>query len=414
MIGRISRVMACVCLLVSMTGMAAESGIESATDKLAQAVRDGTIKLSFRYRFGYMDDGGFDDNAYASTLRTRLSFVPRLNEDWSFLVEFNDVQHVGNDTFNDTRNGKTERPVEPDPRGTDLNQALVRYSGIRNTDIIFGRQRINRFGQRYVGGVDWRQNEQTFDSISAAYGTEGPLRVFYSYVFQVNRVFGPEKGTPARELDSKTHLLDAAYSFNQAVNLGGYVYLMDLEADSFSNATVGIRLNGKIPVGEDWKFGYMAEFARQQDYGDNPVSYDADYYWLEANADWRRFGAAIGIEVLGGGDVAGSGFRTPLATLHKFQGWADRFVGVGGTGLQSGIEDFYVGATARLLGGKFLVRYHDFKAQKGSGTLGTEWDASAQWSFARYYGLLLKMASYDAEDFSVNSTRFWVQMLASF
>lgn len=391
------------------------------TGMVAKAIEDGTIKLSFRYRFEFVDEDGFDDDAYANTLKSRLTFAPQLNEDWGVLVEFDDVRQLFADrSYNDTRNGRTNRPGVFDPEGTDLNQALVRYTGIDNTALIFGRQRINRGDQRYIGGVGWRQNEQTYDSVSAAYGEEGPFQAFYSYVFQVNRIFGPDSGTPAKDLDSNTHLLDARYSFSKALNLSGYTYLIDLDTDAFSNWTTGIRVDGNAAVSDDLKLSYVAEYAYQEDYADNPVSYDASYYLLQGGVGFSIVDLAVGYEVLGSNSDAGSAFRTPLATLHKFQGWADRFVGVSSNGSYaaalggSGIEDFYISAAANFLHGRFAIVYHDFEAETGGGSWGEEWDASAKWGLGDHYGLLLKLASYDADDFATDQTKFWVQLTADF
>ena len=44
----------------------------------------------------------------------------------------------------------------------------------------------------------------------------------------------------------------------------------------------------------------------------------------------------LGYEVLEGGNAAGKAFRTPLATLHKFQGWADKFIGPSTSGTPAG------------------------------------------------------------------------------
>ena len=261
----------------------------------------------------------------------------------------------------------------------------------------------------------WRQNEQTYDSIAVGYGAEGPFKAFYSYVWNVNRIFGPERGSPARELDSNSHLIDAKYSFNKALNLGGYLYFIDLDdAPSFSNRTFGIRLDGAAPLSEDFKVNYVAEYAYQEDHGSNKSKFDADYYFVKGGLDWQQFGFFMGFEVLGGGDESGAGFRTPLATLHKFQGWADRFIGRSNTGSNEGIEDLYVGVSAKLIGGKFQVIYHDFNEENGSGNLGKEWNASANWSFAKHYGVLLKFASYDADEFSEDITKFWIQLTAAF
>jgi len=416
-------------IVIVLAGVAMLAGPASAEDDngitgmVAKAIEDGTINLSFRYRFEFVDDDGFSEDAYANTLKSRLTFAPQLTEDWGVLVEFDDVRQLGADrSYNDTRNGRTNRPAVFDPEGTDLNQALVRYTGFENTALTLGRQRINRGTQRFIGGVGWRQNEQTYDSFSAGYASEGGFKAFYSYVFQVNRIFGPDSGSPPEDLDSDTHLLDASYKFNDLFNLSGYAYLVDLDTDAFSNWTTGIRADGRTTVGDDVKLSYVAEYAYQEDYENNPVSYDADYYLLQGGVGFSVVDFAVGYEVLGSNNEAGSAFRTPLATLHKFQGWADRFAGVSGSGSYaglsgSGIEDFYISAAADFLSGRFTLVYHDFEAETGGGSWGEEWDASAAWKFGKHYGLLVKLASYDADDFPANEAdvlKFWAQLTANF
>lgn len=406
-------------MAVVLAGPAVGENEGGITGAVAQAVEDGTIKLSFRYRFEFVDEDEFSNDAYANTLKSRLTFAPNFGDDWGVVLEFDDVRHIGSSKFNDTRNNNTNRPSVLDPEGTDLNQALVRYTGFDNVTLGLGRQRINRGNQRFIGGVGWRQNEQTYDSFLAAYGDEGAFQAFYSYVFQVNRIFGPDSGTPPEDLDSDIHLLDLKYKFSDALKLSGYGYYMDFDdADALSNLTVGFRADGQLPLREDLRFSYIGEYAYQEDEGDNPVSYDADYYLLQAGVGFSVLDFAAGYEVLGGNNEADAAFRTPLATLHKFQGWADRFAGVTGSGsLDSGIEDFYISASAKFLKGKFTIVYHDFEGETGGGSLGEEWDASASWKFGDHYGLLLKLASYDADEFPANEAdvfKFWAQFTAAF
>ena len=310
------------------TGDSAEDTAQGITDQLAQAVDDGTLSLSFRYRYEFVDQDSFDKDAHANTLRTRLVFAPKLNDDWSFLLNFDDVRHIGSSKFNDTRNGKTERPAVLDPKGTDLNQAAVKFTGLDKATIVLGRQAMPRYNKRFIGGVEWRQNEQTFDSISIDYDFTDKFTGFYSYVAQVNRIFGPDTGSPPEDLDTSLNLLDATYTFAPEAVLTGYGYFLDFDdADSLSNQTLGARLTGAFKLQEDLSLAYAAEYAYQEDFGDNPVSYDANYYLLEAGLNWDIFGIKAGYEVLEGGDAPGEGFRTPLATLHAFEGWADKFVG---------------------------------------------------------------------------------------
>jgi hypothetical protein len=88
----------------------------------------------------------------------------------------------------------------------------IRYTGWENATILLGRQRINRTNQRFIGGVGWRQNEQTYDSLSLGYQFNSKLNGYYAYVAQVNRIFGPDSGSPPEDLDTKIHLIDLDYT----------------------------------------------------------------------------------------------------------------------------------------------------------------------------------------------------------
>ena len=57
-------------------------------------------------------------------------------------------------------------------------------------------------------------------------------------------------------------------------------------------------------------------------------------------------GFKAGYEVLEGAPTGGLAFVTPLATLHKFQGWADKFLATPA----SGIEDAYIAVFGNALG----------------------------------------------------------------
>ena len=89
------------------------------------------------------------------------------------------------------------------------------------------------------------------------------------------------------------------------------------------------------------------------------------------------------------------GFTTPLATLHKFQGWADKFL----TTPANGIEDTYVNATANLkaIGGMdslgIVLSYHDYQAEEVSADYGSEWNASIAAKLKKV-NFMLKYADY--------------------
>ncbi len=344
---------------------------------------------------------------------------------------------IGSD-FNDTRNGKSQYPVVADPKGTDLNLASLTFTGLEGGKIVLGRQRINRENQRFIGTVAWRQNEQTFDSLSIDYAFTDKFKAFYGYVDRVKRIFGPDDPLPtlptqalSANFSSNSHLLDASYTFSPLFRLTGYAYLLDLEndllpsptpfsiglgtSDSFSSQTLGVRLTGKQDLNGDMIFSYAAEFAAQQDYEDNPNNYDENYYLLEAGLDWAKYGFKLGYETLEGSGVVGESFQTPLATLHKFNGWADLFL----VTPDGGLEDLYIQGTAKALGGKFSLIYHDFSAQTGSSDYGSELDFVASWSFMKNYSVLAKFALFEVDNSSPISaqtdiSKFWLQLSANF
>ena len=153
-------------LLTAFLG-AATSQAQAATT-FSEAITQGDLGISFRYRFEHVDQDNFDKNAMASTLRTRLNFK---TDDWKgfgLFVEFDYVAKIGWNDYNAAAGNtpdKTEYPVVADPKGPDLNQAYIQWENYKNT-IRGGRQRIIYNNARFVGNVGWRQNEQTYDAAS--------------------------------------------------------------------------------------------------------------------------------------------------------------------------------------------------------------------------------------------------------
>jgi hypothetical protein len=370
---------------------------------------DGKLNLSFRYRYELVDQEGFAKDAHASTLRTRLTYQSPFYSDFGFLVEFDDVRVVGNDLYNSTRNGNTNRPVVADPEGTEVNQALVTYKGFENTLIRAGRRRIKLDNDRFIGNVGWRQNAQTYDSLSISNLSLPNTTIEYAYIGNVNRIFGPNDGTPPANYDSDSHILNAKYSMWPNLDITAYAYLLDLEnAPAASNRTLGIRVVGSNVVNDRISIGYTIEYADQGDYGDNPNDYSADYILLEGVLTTGGVTAKLGYEVLGGGAV--QAFQTPLATLHAFQGWADKFLATP-TG---GIEDLYVSVAKKYRGTSYSVVYHRFDPETGGPNYGSEWDLVVKRPFAERYSIGLKYANYNASSHATDTQKLWVMFGAKF
>jgi hypothetical protein len=398
---------------------------EGATD-LASAITSGKLSIAGRYRFEHVADDDVPgdpadeptDDANASTLRLRLNYRTGQWNGWSAFAEFDHVFHVLIDDFNSgagTSPNRTEYSTVADPEGSDLNQMYLDYSANDDWKFRFGRQRILLDNQRFVGGVGWRQNEQTYDAFTLNTKAISKTALSYSYLNQVRRIFGQTVPGGKAALDG--HLLNARISVSDSFSVTPYYYLLDYKDAAFlanSTSTFGIRLAGSIKVG-DGKVTLLGEFASQSDAGDNPNSYDADYLHLTAMFAMKNgLSLGLGYESLGADSDAGTAFRTPLATLHAFNGWADQFLGTP-TG---GLEDTYF--TVKYKAGKWNLTgvYHDFSAEASSSDYGDEFDISAGRSLGERYGVLFKGAFFSHDSSSplnkFDTDKFWIMLTASY
>ena len=380
---------------------------------LKDAITDGKLSFSARYRFEHVDDDARPEEAHASTIRARLGYTTKTFNDFQVGIEIDHVEALGGDNYDDLHGDTTDHAVVADPEGTEVNQAWISYSGIDNTVFKVGRQRINLDNQRFVGGVGWRQNEQTYDSVKISNTSLKDTTIQYAHISNVNRIFGPNDGragTPAADanFDSNTNILNVKYSGLGIGTLSAYAYLLDFDdAAAISTKTFGARFSGS--QGDKTKFLYTAEYARQSDYKDNPKSFDADYYTLEAGIQAKGVTAKLGMEVLGADDDKGA-FTTPLATLHKFQGFADKFLVTPG----DGVEDLYASVFTKVFGAKVGIIYHDFEAEEGSSDYGDEIDLVIAKQVHKNVHVLLKYANYNAENFGTDTQKAWLQVLMKF
>ena len=252
-------------------------------------------------------------------------------------------------------------------------------------------------------------NDQTYDGLSITNTSLPETVIEYAYIDKVNKIFGPDNGTPPADFKSNSHILNLKYAWLPDWNLTAYAYLLDLEdAPSRSNKTFGIRAIGTVDVNESITTSYTVEYAHQTDHGDNPTNYNVDYYLLEGALTIAGITGKLGYEVLGGGSV--EAFQTPLATLHAFQGWADKFLE---TPMQ-GIEDLYASIATKFHGANISVIYHRFNPEAGGPDYGSEWDLAIKIPFAKRYSIVLRYANYDARNFGTNTQKGWVMFSANF
>ncbi|GAB1264975.1 hypothetical protein NBRC116493_21250 [Aurantivibrio infirmus] len=385
---------------ICLTGaaLALISPVSFGAESITEVFEESKITLNLRLRFEDVDVDGVNDRDLLS-LKTRLTYSTGELKGLSGLLEMDDVTH-----FSDFEGGVA------DPEGTEVNQVYLAYKNW-DTTFKYGRQRIILDNQRFVGGVGFRQNEQTYDGFSVSNTSIGDTEFFLANIDNVNRIFG--ESVAIGDHENSTILFNAKYSGLSFGAITAYAYLMDnKDAAGLSNDTYGIRFAGKQDI-----FSYALEYATQSDADNNPANYDANYTLVEGGAKLGPVNVTLGYEVLGTDGTNGR-FITPLATLHAFQGWTDVFLGGGSGNVAGGIEDIYLKAAAKFAGLNFLVIYHQLGADDDSANGGID-DYGSEIGFQvakswEHYGLSFKIADYSADDFALDTRKFWLTATAKF
>jgi hypothetical protein len=389
--------------------MADDTSFNSGVKK---ALADSKVNISFRARYEGVDEdganGASDTDATALTLKSRITLKTGAYKNWSLGVEVDNVTAAVDDYNDLTLSYIGSDSVVADPEGTDVNQAYLQYN-TGKVKITAGRQRILHNNQRFVGGVGWRQNEQTYDGYRIQYAASDALSIDYSFIHNANRIFA-SNSKKADNLSGAFHLANAAYKINKAHKISAFAYVLDFDtAHAMSSSTYGALYNGKFGA-----VNVNLSAATQSDTGDNTVSYDASYYNAEIGTKLGSVTVLGGIEVLGS-DNGKAAFSTPFATLHKFQGFADKFLGTGSsTGMANGVEDTYITVKTKLNGIKLAATYHDLASDEGSIDYGTELDLVAAYKFKKNYNLLVKFSSYSSDDLSTDTSKLWLQVATKF
>ena len=407
-------------LAVVVTVMAAApaaAGSSEFNSKIEDALQGDWGKISFniRWRFEYVDQQD-KDISRGDPIRLRLGYLtPKWYELQGF-GEFEGNTPVFLNDYNSLRNGKAQYAVIADPGEAELNQGWLAFSGIPDTVIKAGRQKIVYNNHRFIGNVGWRQMEQTFDAAGIVNQTFKNTDLKFAFVSNVRTI-------TSKNVDMTSPLLNVSYAFPGIGKLTAYGYWLDYDDDhnsgpfsfAFSTQTYGIRFNGSTSLVNNLNLLYTAEYAYQADYKNNPVDYNANYFHFLGGIKIPKVGAGfsdiiakIGWEYLGSDN--GAGLQTPLGTNHAFQGWADQFL----VTPSDGVVDLYGALGTTLWGVNLLGVYHQFDAAKGSADYGNEIDAQITKAFGEHYSLLAAYANYFANDFKTDTWKFWLQAAINF
>lgn len=398
----ISLLSASVALALTHAALAAEPAGATPGDAIAEIFSKGKVSLSARPRLELVDQSNRRDTD-AATLRTALSFTTAPYRGFTAMIEAEDVSVLpGSDyaTFPGLSPNVQSRAVIVDPEGTEINQAWLAYRAGDST-LTLGRVNLVIDNARFIGNVGWRQNNQTYDGAVAQGKLAKNLSYTYGYLAHVNRIFGDD--IPGGNWDSDSHVANLSYGGLPWARLTGYAYLLDFDnAAVNSTATYGLSLAGS--QGGDFKLTYRAEYAVQSDYGASALDYSTDYLAVELSAGKKVLSGGIGYEQLGTDNNVG--FKTPLATLHAFNGWADVFLNTPDGGLRDTYAKVVSAFTPKL---SLLAFYHTFDTDTGI-DLGDELDLQVAYTINKHLSALVKYADFRSDSTLPDVRRIWMQV----
>lgn len=373
--------------------------------------------IDIRARYEWVDQApppaALTSTANATTVRARLGAETGKAWNTALLAE-GEFLSVVSDRYRSDASvpGFAFYPVVADPEAYELNRLQLTNTSIANTTLTLGRQRLLLDDQRFVGNVGWRMNEQTFDALRVVNKPGGGnLTLDFTYSNRANRIFGAD--SPQGAYRGDIALANVAYQFRVG-KLTGFGYFLDFDPiTSFvtgaglnatqkaglnparvSSQTLGARFAGTYNISKI-RLAYSASWANQKDYGSYKSSRPAgqqqfsnDYYAAELIGTYRLYSLGAGVENLEGDGV--QGFQTPLATLHKFQGWVDKFL----TTPAKGINDQYLTAGVTTKSIKpfetvaLTVMEHTYKSTLGGLDLGEEFNVQLSAKYSRFTGTL--------------------------
>ncbi|WP_300543678.1 hypothetical protein [Maricaulis sp.] len=370
---------------------------------LAGQAEHDPYSLNMRLRHETVDQDGLPETASALTLRTRFGLQTPPRDGVTFLVEAENTVHLI-DNFADTVAPRPGYPVVADPEVTELNRFQIDWRGDSGVGVTIGRQWFVMDDQRFAGPVGFRQNSQSVDAIRLRSGHVWPVALDYAYIDRVHRIFGDDH--PAGEFDSASHAAEARGE-TPLGTLSAFGLLLDFEnAPGLSSQTYGLRLTGTHEA-----VAYRLEYARQFAHAGNTASFELDYLRVEGDYDAGHYTVGGGIEILGGDGI--TGFQTPLATLHKFQGAADVFLNTPADGLR----DIYLRGQwsfPHAVPGPLSLGFawHDFASDDGGTGYGSEIDLVAGLSLTERVSAEAKAAVFDGDAGGpVDRTKIWLSLV---
>lgn len=386
-----------------------------AEDVFTDAVKAGKATFQVRPRFEFVDDDGAAtaDPAKAFVVRTVLGYKLAPIAGITAYAEAEDIRALGDDYHVPVVQPNAAFATVVDSESTAVNQAWLSGYGFK-----VGKQKMVYNNSRFIGDVAFRQDDQTFTAISYEKAKLlSWLDVQASYASKVAMINGqsgdirlPVVNVKARTpVGANVTLFWAGLEGKEAAGLT--VPMAGLIANTGKDKSREYRVI-KID-GKQGKFLYDLSYGKQVAYADGTAVNvpDADYRDIQLGYDFGPLVVKLQQETLE------QGFQTPLATLHVFNGWADRFL-VTPTG---GLVDTNIKFSGKAAGLGLALAIHQFEAESGGTTFGTEIDASVTKTFTPNWSAMVKVAQFDgsgdittgnaaAQAYSKDLLKTWVQV----
>lgn len=362
---------------------------------LVSAIKDGKTTFQVRPRFEFVDDDALAppvsptgaDPAKAFTVRTVLGYKTAPIAGITAYAEGENITALADDYNVPVVQLNAKYANVVDPESTAINQAWLAGYGFK-----VGKQKVVYNNARFIGDVGFRQDDQVFTAISYEKAKLlSWLDLQASYANKVAMINGQ---------DGEIRLPVVSLKARAPMGANVTVFWAGLEGKEATGLTV--KNNGLIAnVGSDksreyrvlrvdgkqGKFMYDASYGQQRAYADGTPKNapDAIYRDIQLGYDFGPVVVKIQREALD------KGFQTPLATLHAFNGWADRFLVTPDTGL----VDTNIKFSGKVAGLGLALAMHRFKADEGGKTYGDEIDASVSKTFTPHWSAMVKVAQYD-------------------
>ena len=361
-----------------------------------------TLDYGVRLRAAAVDTD--DQNARAASAKLRLNWQATWREMFSSTLELDHTSTALQNQFSDgeRNNGK---PQIPDVESTEINQAYLKLV-LSQWQFKLGRQRIEFDNQRFIGSNGFWQNDQVFDALRFDYDFLSASTFTYAFLSNANRIFGDnakiklhsddinfelnDGNRPLNLLgdhEQRSHLFNARFNEWDHNELGIYYYDIDnRDVIAVSNRTIGMNFQRQQRKGI-FDLRSEIEIATQT----RPFVQNAGhtfYYSLVLAIGLRSTELEFNREVLSANDDVA--FVTPLASLHDFQGWVDKFTGQPSTGIVDNSYSF----SWRRAPLKIDSRIHQFLSDKDGINLGREWDIDVLLKLNRKHRVLLRYADF--------------------